>query len=183
MRNKARRLSSYTFTPGEHLLLDANIWLFLFPAPSDKLPGYAANYSSSFKLMLQTKVDLILDALILSEYLNRYCRIEWKALHKAVYPEFKDFRRSPEFTAVGKGAALYARGILKLCTRQDHPFTAANLDQVLTDFETSACDFNDGLLVETCRNHDWKLVTNDRDFVNGGIEILTNNPMLLKACS
>ena len=37
-------------------------------------------------------------------------------------------------------------------------------------------------LTETCRRNGWKLVTNDADFTTGGIEVLTTNPMLLRAC-
>jgi predicted nucleic acid-binding protein len=83
---------------------------------------------------------------------------------------------------VGQGAATFARAMLKLCTRYDHPFAAADVAQVLVDFEAGTNDFNDGLLGETCRHNGWKLVTNDSDFTTGGIEILTSHPILLKAC-
>lgn len=183
MRNKAYNLATYAFSAGEPLLLDANVWLFLFPAPSGKRHGFAASYSAAFKHMLNAKALLALDALILSEYLNAYCRIEWKALHQAKYPKFKNFRQSPDYSSVGQGAALYARNILKLCMRHDHPFSACDVEQVLTDFEAGTCDFNDGLFVETCRCNGWKFVTNDGDFTNGGIEVLTSNPRLLSACA
>lgn len=176
MRNKARDLSTYAFSKGESLLLDANVWLFLFPAPSDRLPGFAARYSAALKRMLTQGTLLALDALVLSEYLNRYCRIEWKALHATAHPDFKKFRQSSDFSSVGQGAAVFARKILGLCSRHDHPFAGCNVVQVLNDFETEAQDLDDGLLVETCRHHGWKLVTNDGDFTNGGIEVLTTNP-------
>ena len=182
MRNKAHDLSAYAFSSGETLLLDANVWLFLFPAPSDRLPGFATRYSGALKRMLAARTRLALDVLILSEYLNRYCRIEWSALHRTAYPQFKSFRQSSDFASVGQGAALYAHHMLRLCSRHDHLFATADVAQALTDFELGAHDFNDGLLAETCRHHGWKLVTDDRDFTNGGIEVLTTNPVLLKAC-
>jgi predicted nucleic acid-binding protein len=132
--------------------------------------------------MLAAGSRLVMDAMILSEYLNRYCRIEWNALHKVAYPEFKDFRKSAAFLPVGQAAATFARNMLKLCTRHDHPFAAADVTQVLADFEAGSNDFNDGLLAETCRHHNWKLVTGDGDFTVGGIEVLTTNPKLLAAC-
>lgn len=182
MKNKARNLTSYTFSNGEALLLDANVWLYLFPAPSGKQPAFAANYSSAFKNMLIAKTNLAMDALVLSEYLNRYCRIEWSALHKTKYPDFKKFRQSADYAPVGQGAAEFARNILKHCTRHDHPFSVSDVSQVLADFEAGTCDFNDGLYVETCRKNGWKFVTNDGDFTNGGIDVLTSNPKLLIAC-
>jgi predicted nucleic acid-binding protein len=182
MKNKAYNLATYVFQKDEPLLLDTNVWLYLYPAPSDRPTYHAAGYSSALKSMLAAGSRLVMDAMILSEYLNRYCRIEWKALHEAAQPDFKAFRRSALFLTVGQGAATYARGMLRLCTRYDHPFAAADVTRILADFETGTNDFNDGLLIETCRHHGWKLVTNDRDFTTGGIEVLTSHPVLLKAC-
>ncbi len=182
MKNKAHDLSKYAFQKNEPFLLDANVWLYLYPAPSNKPDWRAASYSNALKGILTAGSRLVMDALILSEYLNRYCRIEWIALHKAAQPDFKMFRKSPAFKSVGAGAATYAREMLKLCTRHDHPFSAANVTQVLADFETGVNDFNDGLLAETCRHHGWKLVTNDGDFTSGGIDVLTSHPRLLRAC-
>jgi predicted nucleic acid-binding protein len=182
MRNKAYDLVAYNFSRDEPLLFDTNVWLYLFPAPSDKLPYYATRYSSALKRMLAAGVHLALDAMVLSEYLNRYCRIEWEARFRVVHPKFKPFRTSPDFAPVGQNATAYARRILKLCSRHDHPFEAANVNQVLTDFGGGLQDFNDGLLADICRQRGWKLVTNDGDFTEGGIEVLTANHRLLQAC-
>lgn len=182
MKNKAHDLARYTFSEGEALLLDANVWLHIFSPPSGNTPSFARGYDAALKRMLAARTHLAVDALILSEYLNRYIRIEWAALHKQAQPNFKKFRQSPAFAAVGQGAALFARRILKLCSRYDNPFATANIDQVLTNFESGNQDFNDGLLSEACRHHGWKLVTDDGDFTSGGIEVLTGNPKLLAAC-
>lgn len=182
MRNKAHDLAAYTFREDEPFLLDANVWLYLFPAPSGSAAQFAFQYSTALKSMLTAKVRLVMDAMVLSEYLNRYCRIEWGALHKNTYRNFKDFRKSAAFQTVGNGAATFARKMLTLCNRHDHPFASADVGRVLADFEAGSCDFNDGLLAETCRHNKWRLVTNDGDFTEGGIDLLTTNPKLLKAC-
>lgn len=182
MKNKAHDLSAYAFQKDEPFLLDANIWLYLFPSPSGNAAIFAPQYSTAFKNMLTAKVRLLMDAIVLSEYLNRYCRIEWNALHKATEPDFKKFRKSTAFRTVGQGAATFARSMLKLCTCHDHPFATTDVVRVLADFGAGSNDFNDGLLAEACRHHNWKFVTNDGDFVEGGIEVLTTNPRLLAAC-
>lgn len=181
-RNKAYSLSTYTFKKNEALLLDTNVWLYLYPAPSGRASTHAASYSAAIKAMLSAGSQLVMDAMVLSEYLNRYCRIEWNALHKTTYRQFKAFRKSAAFQSVGQGAATFARSMLKHCTRHDHPFATTDVTRVLSEFEAGANDFNDGLLVETCRQHGWKLVTNDGDFTTGGIEVLTSHPALLNAC-
>jgi len=133
MKNKAHNLSTYAFSKGEGLLLDANVWLYLFPAPSDRSPGFARNYSAALKRMLLDGTLLALDALVLSEYMNRYCRIEWSALHKAKHPDFKKFRQSSDFGSVGLSAAVFSRKILQLCSRHDHPFASCNVTPVIAN--------------------------------------------------
>lgn len=182
MTNKAYHLSNYSFRKGESLLFDANVWLYLFPAPIGVVYRHAATYSRGLKSMRYAGVELIIDVLVLSEYLNRYCRIVWNADHKWKYPDFKDFRKSSDFVAPGRSAVSAARQILKLSRRVDHPFAQTNIGQVLAGFEAGTSDLNDGLLADTCRRNGWKLVTNDADFTTGGIEVLTTNPMLLRAC-
>ena len=140
-------------------------------------------YSEALKAMRSARVLLIMDALVLGEYLNRYCRIEWNALHKKEYCQFKTFRKSSMFAEVGSRAADLARSMLRLCVRSNPYFAAADMDGVLADFETGSSDFNDRLLTETCRRNGWKLVTHDGDFTTGGIEILTANRTLLDACA
>lgn len=181
MKNKAYHLSNYSVQGGELLLLDANVWLYLLPAPGS-VYRHAATYSRELKSMRYAGVELVIDVLVLSEYLNRYCRIVWNALHRGRYPDFKDFRKSSDFVVPGRKAASAARKILKLSRRVDHPFAQTNIAQVLAGFEAGASDLNDGLLADTCRRNGWKLVTNDADFTTGGIEVLTTNPMLLRAC-
>lgn len=181
MKNKAYNLSEYSVQSGELLLLDANVWLYLLPAPG-LVYRYAAKYSRGLKRMWDAGAELVIDVLVLSEYLNRYCRIVWNARHKRRYPDFKNFRKSSDFVAPGRNAASSARKILNLSRREDHPFAQTDIAHVLTAFEAGAKDLNDALLTETCRRNGWKLVTNDTDFTTGGIEVLTTNPTLLRAC-
>ena len=181
-RNRAHDVSQYTFAGGEVILIDANVWLHLYPAPSDRRRQYVVEYSQALKSMLSAGVEVVMDPLVLGEYLRAYCGIEWRALHRRTHPNFKRFRNSADFSTVGGQAAGFARAMLKSCTRRDHPFRRTAVGTVLTYFEKGACDFNDGLLVETCRINGWKFVTHDGDITAGGIDVLTANPKLVAAC-
>ena len=183
MKNRAHDLVAYSFRKEETLLFDTNIWLYLFPAPSNPSPAFAPKYSDAFKRIRLAGSPVALDTLILSEYVNRYCQIEWIALHRNRFVNFKDFRQSNAFSSVGQGAATLVRNILKLSSRCDHPLSTLNIEQVLADFESGRCDLNDGLLIETCRLNGWKLVTHDGDCSSGGIDVITTNSKLLAACA
>lgn len=181
MRNKAYDLRIYSFKPGDEILVDANIWLYLFPAPMNAQSPFVVNYSNGFSRMIREGAKPVLDPIVMSEYLNRYCRIEWAGQYKAVYPDFKSFRKSPDFQQVAAVAAYFARRILAMCMVHPTPISSLNIDKAIDDFESGNLDFNDAVLTDICRQRNFKLLTNDADFQAGGIEVITTNPRLLLA--
>lgn len=182
MKNKAYNLSRYTFSTSEKILFDANIWLYLFPPPGNPQAHFAAIYSSHFARMLRDGAQPVLDPLVLSEYLNRYCRIEWEGKYKMTHNKYKAFRNSSDFKSVVKSAASFARKISSLCTRHSTSSEKLDIEKAISGFETGESDFNDALIADVCKIHGFKLLTNDADFQSGGIEVLTTNPKLLSAC-
>jgi len=182
MKNKAYDLSSYTFSSDEQILVDTNVWLYLFPAPCDIQHKFVQQYSSAFAKLVSAKALPVLDPMVLSEYLNRYIRIEWRGNYKSLYPEYKDFRNSRCFQAAALDAEAFAKKILSFC--QVHSISASelNLVQALREFSVGDIDFNDAILIDICKKENLRLMTNDGDFQHGGIEILTINQRLLRAC-
>ncbi len=183
MKNKAHNLSGYSFSSGEKILFDANIWLYLFPPPGNPPQDYATQYSRAVTNLIKANAQPVLVPIVLSEYLNRYCRIEWEGNYKNSFPKFKGFRESLDFPVIAQHAKAYALKILNMSDVCQVDADRPCLEQALSDFSTGTIDFNDALLVDLCKKQSLKLLTNDRDFLNGGIEVLTSNPALLKACS
>jgi len=182
-KNKAHNSLRYHFQEGEPILVDANVWLYLQPPASNPAPPFARRYSAAMKNLIEAKAKPIVDCLVLSEYINRYLRIEYNALYQAKYPNYKAFRTSGDFKYVARSAVAEARQILSLATSLDTALSEVNIADILQGAETGTFDFNDGMLVEMCRLRGWKLLTDDADMQVGGIEVLTTNPRLLKACS
>lgn len=182
MKNKAYNLRSYNFSFGEQIFVDANVWLYLFNPPRNPLFRFAGSYSSAFRNLVNAKAEPILDPMVLSEYLNRYCRIEWAASFKNTYQNFKSFRKSQDFAGVASDAKLFASRIIGFCKIHSTPACDLDIAQALNDFATGQIDFNDAVILDVCKKHNLKLLTNDADFQTGGIEVLTSNPVLLRAC-
>lgn len=182
MNNKAHDLTSYSFASGEQILVDTNIWLYLFPAPGNPHQPFAQQYSTAFSRLISAQAQPVLDPMVLSEYLNRYCRIEWEGNFKTQYQTFKQFRQSADFRVVASTAKTFAEKILNFCRIHSTSPNELDLDQALTDFESGIADFNDALMIDLCKKRNLKLMTNDADFKIGGIEVLTTNPKLLRAC-
>jgi len=182
MKNKAYNLLFYTFSAAEQIVVDANVWLYLFPPPGNPQAGFAKSYSHHFARMIGAGARPVLDPIVMSEYLNRYCRIEWQGRYETIYSDFKKFRQSVDFKAVSTSAVAFARKILSMSSRHTIPSNEVDIQQALDDFAAGAMDFNDAVLAGICKKHGFKLLTNDADFQSGGIEVLTANPKLLQVC-
>ncbi len=187
-KNKAHDAGKYPFQKDEPILFDANVWIYIQPPSAQPTPWYAKTYSSVLKQILTAGAQPVIEALVLSEYLNRYWRVEWKTwlrLNPAIAFQFTDdkaFRLSPHFQPIGAAAVADAQQILKFCGVADTPMQLCNLTEMFAEFGAGTLDFNDGILVETCKLRGWKMLTHDRDMQVGGVDVLTTNPKLLAAC-
>ena len=182
MKNKAHDASSYPFQPGEPILIDANIWLYLQPPATQPTTSRSATYSRVFANLLHARALPVVDALVLSEYLNRYIRLEYNAAWKGAYPQFKSFRKSADGALILQSAVAEIEQILNSASAHDTQLSGIDIHTVLGQVQIGTMDFNDGLLIENCRVNGWKLLTNDSDMTTGGIEVLTKNRSLLQAC-
>ncbi|WP_017524847.1 hypothetical protein [Pusillimonas noertemannii] len=181
-KNKAFNATSYVFKEDEHILNDANIWLYLQPPTAQPTPTWAAGYSSVFANLLKARAVPIIDAFVLSEYINRYLRLEYIAQWSAAYPKFKDFRQSAEGLGIAQHAVADVHTILRSACPRDTQLQHIDLARVLSQTASGQADFNDGVLVENCRLQGWKLLTHDADMTIGGINVLTNSQKLLRNC-
>lgn len=187
--NKVHDATCYAFQPGEPVFVDANVWIYFQPPTSQPTPADVVVYGTVLKNALAAKARLLIDMMILGEYMYRCCRIEMGALRRmnagaaGKYSDLHKFRSTPEFPAVAATISGNAKEILKLCEVQNTEIASPDLVSLLDRFPSGAFDFNDGVIVNSCRQKGWKFLTHDEEIVVGGIEVLTANPRLLKACS
>lgn len=190
MRNKAHNVSSYTFSAGELVLLDANIWLYLYSAASIGLNQRIVDgYTNAWEALLESNAVACIDPIVISEVINRLLDEEWLRLDppdpstgRRRYRKRKIFRNSGDYPAAAGVVEALAKQIMADSKPLDTPFSSVDLDVMFTDFGTGSTDWNDQLIVESCRHHGCKLMTNDTDHTEGGIEVLTTHPRLLRTC-
>ena len=180
MKNKAFDARSHPFSDSDAILVDANIWLYLY-GPASTSATWAGTYSSVFSRILSAGSLLFLDVLILSEFINRFARLEMRRLQPGQY-NFKAFRGSADFPPVARSIGSQVNQILMVCRPVDHPFSEWKLSDLLNDFGSGTVDWNDQLVAENCSKHGFALLTNDSDFTEGGISVFTANSRLLTAC-
>ena len=173
-----QRIESYSFTPKDSVFIDANIWLFLY-SPLGRNDPRTAIYSASLKQILSAGTSVYIDVLVMSEFVNRFARFEWEmrgGLQAA--GAFKAFRRSQDYRPVGQSIAAALKAIFKIANRLDSGFKSLLTETFLSEFEAANHDFNDHIIAGLCADNGLTLVTDDADFKEFDITILTANRRL-----
>lgn len=181
MPNEAEDITRHVFQSTDGLLLDTNVWFYIYGPP--RKPGHqkTAIYSDAFARILAAKSQIIIDVLIISEFMNAYARLRHNVLRSNpdVPRSFKLFRRSETFKPIAQDIAADTKYILQHCHRVESGFDAVDINALVAEFAEGDSDFNDQVLAELCRSRGLKLVTDDGDFKGTDLTILTANPRLL----
>jgi len=74
MANEISRITGYTFSASDELLLDTNVWLLIY-APHSLDDSRVAVYSQALADILAAKSRIYIDVLIVSEFINRYVQL------------------------------------------------------------------------------------------------------------
>ncbi|AKG24232.1 type II toxin-antitoxin system VapC family toxin [Calothrix sp. 336/3] len=173
-------IEEYKFSASDAVLFDANIWLYIYGPPSNISNQYRYAYTLALRRIRGAKSRILLDALILSEFINTYARFFYNKLpnnHKPV--DFKAFRNSTDFKPVAEQIARRAKKILEKSEPPKNYFEILQMGTILNEYAEGEADFNDQILAELCRVNNLKLVTHDADFSGSNLTILTANPKLL----
>jgi predicted nucleic acid-binding protein len=173
-------ITNYKFKPDDELLLDANVWFFIYGPhrPGDPRAGV---YSGALGRILAAKSRIYVDVLIISEFVNRYARLRHNILknRRGVPTDFKQFRSTPAFKPIAIDIAADTRKILATCACLDSGFATLDNKALVDAFGNGNSDFNDLVLADLCKSKALKLVTDDGDFKGKGVTILTANKRLL----
>jgi predicted nucleic acid-binding protein len=181
MMSKAIDITAYKFVKTDKLFFDTNVWLSLYGPQGAPNDSRSQIYSNAFAEAMRAKSQIWVDVLVVSEFINRFARIEYDILYpkNARRPEFKQFRNSPEFKPISQAIAAAVRNILKFAARLEGGFSSIDINALLAEFESSPSDFNDQKLTGLCVTNSLVLVTHDPDFKGKGINILTANRRIL----
>lgn len=178
-RYKITDISSLSHKP---VFFDANVILFIFwPTGSQK---WENSYSTVFGNLIKMKNRMIVDFNVISEVVNRAVRIEYEK-HLQMNGidrnglSFKDYRNSPDGqSALQDIYQIIDKKILSIFDVEGKSFTKSDIIGFL---KTDKLDFNDKGIESICKENGFILITNDKDFAVSDIEILSTNPVLLRA--
>ena len=179
MNQKAEDITIHAFDPSEELLLDANIWLLVY-GPQKPKNRRVTTYSGALKNIFAAKSRIYIDVLIVSEFVNAYARLKYYTLRVSEAEDFKQFRQRAAFKPVAQDIAADVKRILRHCTRIGSGFESLDTTAVLDEYAAGNSDFNDQILVALCKKKGLKMVTDETDFKERGIPIITANKRLLR---
>ncbi len=179
--SNAQNINGYRFSATDRLFFDANIWLLIYGPQGSSNDRRSQTYSGALAGALHAKSQILIDVLVISEFINRIARIEYdiQLPDKSNRPDFKPFRNSPAFVPIAQSIAHTMRQILKYTVRIESGFSGVDIQALLTEFETGGSDYNDQMLVSICKTQNLMFVTHDADFKNQAIDILTANSRIL----
>ena len=156
-------IETHNPSASEHYLLDTNIWLFLYCPIGDHRKGIIKKYSSFYNKLLKAKSTIYITNLILSEFINRYLRIDCD-LKKIPRNKYKsDYRYSSgffkTFNIIEK---TLKEKILSRVNCLDDEMSHMSFDQILSDSRKT--DFNDAYISHLLRGKGINILTDDYDF-------------------
>lgn len=180
MSNQVYRIDDYTFSSTDAVLFDTNIWMYIYSPQRLLYPRLKTTYTSALRRIRSAKSRILLDVIVLSEFINAYSRFVYNNLPAATKPaEFKNFRNSADFKPIASDISKYATRILEKSELTESIVAIGNLPAIVREYAAGETDFNDQMLAELCRAKNLKLVTHDSDFSSDNLTIITANPRLL----
>ena len=182
MSNK-KVISMHEYYPEkeENVLIDTNVLIRQF------FPTYfEANndIDEIFKRLRNAKSTILLSSVQISEFINRYIRIQfnyYKGIKGDNGLDFKtDYRSTEDYSKHMENILdILTTEVLPICTCINDKFNEMDSSR-LYNYGFSY-DFNDALIAEIARLYNATLITNDHDFLNYSLsgKIVTNNSLLL----
>lgn len=163
------------------IFFDANVLIYIFwPSGSQH---WENNYSSAYARLCRQGNEMLVDFIVISEIVNRTIRLEYdkymiaNSLNRNEL-SFKNYRNSQYGQAALTDIYLMIdTDILQKFTVVGKAFSKADIQSFL---KVDSLDFGDKGILSTCKENSCVLLTNDVDYKNSDIDILTYNSVILR---
>ncbi|MCC2327147.1 PIN domain-containing protein [Bacillus wiedmannii] len=169
-------LSTYTINKEDKFFFDTNIWMYMHCSIGSYSAKLVQDYSDFYQKVKSAGNPILTSTLLVSEFVNSYSRLEFnlRKSRDGLSDYKKDFRANPTYKPLLDNINLLTeKKILKNSVKiQDsfHEFEEANFFS-----NPHTYDFNDEYFCYIAEKLDFKIVTNDKDFLNTNynIDIIT----------
>lgn len=174
-RELIQNIKEHEFKTDEHLLLDANVWLYTYGPADFRSEDIDHTYNDAMTKMINNKCRLYMILPILSEYIYNCLRKQLE-LNGVSKDDLKAFRKTNDYKKITSLIEADVKEILGLVKCCNSSFENSKACELLDGFLRCTLDFNDVIIEDFCMaNPNIILVTNDGDFKYSSIPIITAN--------
>lgn len=168
--------SDIAILKGRKIFFDANVLIYNFWS---NYSNWVDKYSTIFNSLLKQGNEMFVDYIVISEVVNRVIKIEYsnflqeKNISNKELP-FKKYRNSKDGKEIIR--EIYATIQFKIINNFSivgKDFTKSNLESFLI---VDSMDFSDKAIAEICIENNFVLLTNDIDFIDSSLDVLSSNP-------
>ncbi|MDR3328127.1 MAG: PIN domain-containing protein [Prevotellaceae bacterium] len=168
--------SNIQYLTDRSIFVDANVLIYLFWSTGASWEG---NYASAFAQLLKQKNKLFVDFLVISEVVNRAFKTVYET-HKSknISLKYKQFRDSTD----GRQTLSDIYSVVKNQVLSQFHITGKSFPKTEIQHFLSVdnLDFLDKGILKICQDNNFVLLTNDKDFKDADVDVLTCNPTILR---
>jgi hypothetical protein len=180
MAAKVIDINNYSPKAFDTFFFDNSVWMYLFCPLGNYNQAKQKQYSSFLQSIRTCKSTIFISSLVLSEFANRYLRMDfdrWKNETGNSNAKFKrDFVGTVRYNETIIEVKRNINQIMKSCEKSGDNFNAIEISLIFQHIPEM--DFNDSYYIELAKINKWKIVTDDQDFVNcssHSLEVITHN--------
>ena len=163
------------------VFFDTNIWIFIYCEIANSNRFKVNKYSRAFSTLRRSGNPIFTDITIISEFVNRYLRIAYynylqKEDLKQKDCDFKrGYRITSDFSEAWKNVCnIVNNRILPFTEIINIEYNRKSLGELLDPLIVDT-DFNDTHIINLCKVNNMHLLTDDGDFKNSGIRVISEN--------
>lgn len=158
------------------IFLDANILIYLFGFGTYSSANWEDQYANLYTKLNNQNNIFVVDYIVISEFVNRAIRIEYdnylisNNLDRSTF-KYKDYRNSLD----GKEALkdIYLTLEDDILTDYEVIEKSYSKDDLMLMCKVDEFDFSDKAIIKICEDNNLILLTNDTDFKNSSIDIIS----------
>jgi hypothetical protein len=163
------------------VLFDTTIWILINGFGANASPERVTLYSNAYKALLLRENKIVVNDYVIGEFYNRCAKMEYQIIKEEAeryeYPvaNFKAYRQTSSFAPILQSIRDTCLNIVDDC--EYIPIDGGHFDirTILNECCSECADFSDRVLIGFCKKENLCVMTDDADFANCGLNILTGN--------
>ena len=169
-------LSNIQSITNKKIFLDANILIYLFGFGTPTSANWENQYATLYSKLNKQNNIFVVDYIVISEFVNRAIRIEYdnylisNNLNRSTF-KYKDYRNSLD----GQEALndIYITLNDNILNEFEVIEKSYSKDDLMVMCKVDELDFSDKAIIKICEDNQFILLTNDTDFKNSHIDIVS----------